>query len=744
MKDPIDRGVYPIDPWRLIEVGAGGSESADTLFTVSNGYVGLRGIRDEDIQQAACYVNGFYESWPLRYPETAYGLAREGQAIQAVPSPTQVSLTVGGQRLGGQPISQRRELDMAGGVLTRRTVWPSPRGQVIVDARRLVSLTRRGLVASRITVTPVDGAVELGVAHSLALPAPKAVEAASCDPRGGSLVDGETVVAQASVDGDRLVMDLRTPHAGAELTMVVDHCLQLGSDIVPPDMAAVGDGEASTNWWVNVPAGQSVTLDIMAWYGDGGASLNEAVSLGWGALAAEQRRWLDGYWARADIIVDDPGLQQAIRWNTFQAIQASARADGQGIGAKGLSGAGYDGHYFWDMEMYVLPLLTYTAPKAARAALEFRRRTLPQAVERARELHLAGALYPWRTINGREASAYYEAGTAQYHIDADIAHALTRYVAATGDEEFMTGGGLDILVQTARMWASRGFWGDDGYWHVHYVTGPDEYTALVNDNLFTNLMARNNLHEAAAAVEKWGGDLANQIADELVRWRHIADGVFVPYDPHRGIYPQNAGFLQLEPWDLSGIPPENFPLLLHYHPLSIYRHQVIKQADVVLAQILCPDDFTPQQKLANFDFYDSITTGDSTLSAVPQAIGAAEVGHLDLAVEYLMQAAYVDLADLHKNAYYGVHLAVAAGVWNALVMGFGGMRDNCGHLSLWPRLPDGWAHLKFSLLVRGSQLRVEIEPDQVRLSVSGATPIDLTVWGHSVTVTPNSSEVIHQ
>lgn len=733
--------VLDFDPWRLIDATTDApSKASESVFAVGNGFVGVRGRRDEDSAAPTCFVNGFYESWAIRYPETAYGLAREGQAMQAAPDPTRVHLVVDGQRLGDGPaVAQQRVLDMAAGTLTRQTTWQTPAGLVRVDARRLASFTRRGLVASQFDVTPVGHAAHIELGHGLAVPS-CGPNAAPHDPRGGTVLDGGTMSAAASVDGDdRLKMNVRTKSAGVGLTVVVRHCLsgQPDGGSSSPDVD-LRDNQATATWRVDVPADQTVRLTVMAWFAmdaDVGP-----LDIEWCQLAGEQKQWLDDFWARADVVVDDPELQQAIHWSLFQAIQASARADGQGIGAKGVTGPGYDGHYFWDMEMYVLPFLTYTHPAAARAALTFRLATLPRAIERAQELHLAGALYPWRTINGHEASAYYEAGTAQYHIDADIAHALTHYVAATGDDELMTAGGVDVLIETARMWADRGFWADDGRYHIHYVTGPDEYSALVDDNVYTNLMARGNLRWAADAVERWTG---NASVDEVAKWRRIADGMFVPYDEARGLHPQDAHFLEREHWDLSSIPAGNFPLLLHYHPLTIYRHQVLKQADVVLAQTLCPEEFTAAQRRANFDYYDRLTTGDSTLSAVPQAIAAADVGYLDLAERYLRRAAFVDLTDSHRNSDAGVHLAVAAGVWSVLVAGFGGMRDIDGKLSLWPRLPKGWTQLQFSLMWQGNHLRVEATTDRVRLTVDGPSAVELTVWGQATEVAPGTTVVVH-
>ena len=362
---------------------------------------------------------------------------------------------------------------------------------------------------------------------------------------------------------------------------------------------------------------------------------------------ARQRDWLDSFWARTDVeIHGQPAMQQAMRWNMFQLAQASARADGQGVAAKGVSGTGYGGHYFWDTEIYVLPVLSYTSPLAARNALRFRMSILDQSRLRAAELNQQGALFPWRTISGQESSAYYAAGTAQYHIDADISYALSQYVMATGDRDFVARGAIDIWVETARMWADLGFWranGKDSF-HIHGVTGPDEYTTVVNDNLYTNLMARSNLGAAAHAVnnlrEADPGAYTSMVARlnleeaEVEEWLRAAEKMFIPFDKALGVHPQDAQFLEKELWDLSKTPVDKRPLLLHYHPLVIYRFQVLKQADVVLALFLQGDLFTDEEKRADFDYYDPITTGDSTLSAVVQSIMAAEVGYHQLALDY--------------------------------------------------------------------------------------------------------------
>jgi alpha,alpha-trehalose phosphorylase len=437
-----------------------------------------------------------------------------------------------------------------------------------------------------------------------------------------------------------------------------------------------------------------------------------------------------------------------VRWNLFHLAQATWRAEGAGVPAKGLTGDAYDGHYFWDTETWVLPFLAYTQPRIARNLLRFRHSMLDKARARARELDLDGALFPWRTIGGDEASAYYQAGTAQFHLNADIASAIRRYVDVRDDVGFLIETGAEILVETARMWVDLGFYGDDGCFHIHGVTGPDEYTALVDDNAYTNLMARLNLHYAASTLHRLAAERPDAHAalcadlrvrpDEPAEWTRAADRMYVPHDPVKGITPQDATFLSHERWDLDATPPEQFPLLLHYHPLVTYRRQVLKQADVVMAMFLLGNEFTLEQKRRNFDYYDPITTGDSSLSASIQSIIASEIGDEDAACRYLDFALLIDLADVAGNVSHGVHIASAAGGWMGLVFGFGGVRDFDGALTIDPHLPSRFRSLGFSLRFQDRQLRVRVDHAQERFELTEGDPLDVTIRGRTYHLTVGS------
>jgi alpha,alpha-trehalose phosphorylase len=389
----------------------------------------------------------------------------------------------------------------------------------------------------------------------------------------------------------------------------------------------------------------------------------------------------------------------------------------------------------------VLPFLAYTQPRIARNILRFRHSMLPKARERAATLDLRGALFPWRTINGDEASALYQAGTAQYHLNADIAYAIRRYVDVRGDMRFLADVGAEMLVETARMWEDLGFYGDDGCFHLHGVTGPDEYTAVVNDNAFTNLMARLNLNFAVTAVRVLEAEepdayraLRFKLAldpAELDAWDRAASAMYIPHDDASGITPQDDSFLQRERWDLESTPAEKFPLLLHFHPLVIYRRQVLKQADVVMAMFLVGNEFSLEQKQRNFAYYDPLTTGDSSLSASIQSIVASEIGDEKAASRYFDFALLMDLADVAGNVSDGAHVASAAGAWMALVFGFGGVRDFDGCLTIDPHLPRRFEKLAFSLRFRDRQIRVALTHDQESYLLDEGDPVEVTIRGKS-------------
>ncbi len=476
-------------------------------------------------------------------------------------------------------------------------------------------------------------------------------------------------------------------------------------------------------------------------------AIRDARERGFDGLVDEQRAELERFWSVSDVEIDGDGaLQQGVRYNLFSLFQSAGRDGRTSLAAKGLTGEGYEGHYFWDTEIFALPFFIYTQPAIARALLRYRCGTLDKARARAAEMSQRGALYPWRTIAGDEASAYFPAGTAQYHINADIAHAIGTYVGATGDQTLLHEGGAEVVFETARLWADLGDYipSQDGAFCLNEVTGPDEYSALVNNNCYTNLMARAHLRlaarlsgELAAGAPEEYERLARRIGltdGEVAEWRRAADRIRVPHDPGLGIHAQDDSFLHLARWDFAGTPASSYPLLLHFHPLVIYRHQVLKQPDVVLAQVLLGTQFSMAEKKRNFDYYDPLTTGDSSLSPCIQSVAAAELGYADLAYEYFMRTARMDLDDVNGNASHGVHEAAMAGSWVSLVHGFGGLRNDDGRLSFAPRLPAAWSRLRFRLLVGDALLQVTLTGHAAAYELLAGSALEIRHFGQPLVV----------
>ena len=340
------------------------------------------------------------------------------------------------------------------------------------------------------------------------------------------------------------------------------------------------------------------------------AALAAARRSGWEGILAAQRDYLDDFWDRADVELEgDAELQQATRFALFHILQAGARAEGRAIAAKGLTGPSYDGHTFWDTETFVLKPLTYTVPHAAGDALRWRHATLGLARERAKILGLEGASFPWRTIRGQAISKYWPASTAAFHINADISAAVVRYLAATGDNTFEHEAGVELLVETARLWLSLGHYDAHGRFRIDGVTGPDEYSAIADNNVFTNLMAQKNLQAAADVVER-NPERAQELGvdpDEVAAWRDAAQAMFVPYDEELGVHPQDEQFTEHAVWDFAHTSTDEYPLMLHHHYFDLYRKQVVKQADLVLALYLRGDAFSPEEKARNFEYYEPLT-----------------------------------------------------------------------------------------------------------------------------------------
>jgi alpha,alpha-trehalose phosphorylase len=743
---------YPADEWHLIEKRFYPEFLAqmETVLALGNGYLGMRGCPEEGGPHAenGTFINGFYETRPIVYGEDAYGFAKTGQTILNVTDSKIIKLFVDDEPFwlpNANFLRYDRRLNMQSGTLDREILWETPAGkQVLITSRRLVSFVHRHVAAISYQVTLLNAEAPVVIASEMVANEPSA-RANGDDPRQASVFAGRVLQHRASYAKDRrIVLCHATEKSRMTLACATDHALETACSHAYKTVHTEDFGQVA--FTIEARPGCPIHLTKYMVYhtsptvsseelcGRAEWTMDRVMHQGFQPLLAAQEQYMDDFWRRSDVRVrgiredrvqrTTVEIQQAIRFNLFHILQAAARAENAGVPAKGLTGQAYEGHYFWDTEIYLLPFLIYTSPRIARNLLTFRYQMLPQARARARELGHKGAMFPWRTINGEEASASYAAGTAQYHINADIMYALRKYVQATGDEPFLQECGAEMLVETARLWLDLGFYSErkGGAFCINGVTGPDEYTTVVNNNAYTNLMARENLHYAAETIEALRAttpDVYNALVhttalqpSEVEAWKHAAERMYVPYDAQTGMTLQHDGFLDGEPWDFQNTPPDRYPLLLFYHPLNIYRKQVIKQADVVLAMFLLGEAFSPEAKQRNFAFYDPLTTGDSSLSSCIEAIIAAQVGDIEKATRYGMAALLMDLADVGGNVRDGCHIASMGGTWMMLAYGFGGLRDDDGTLSFWPRRPpEDNAILRFPLTYRGQRLEVELGPE---------------------------------
>jgi alpha,alpha-trehalose phosphorylase len=741
------------EPWSLRETRLNLDHLAqsESVFALANGHVGWRGCLDEGEPHGlpGTYLNGVYEVRPQPASEAVYGRPDAGETIINVTNGKMIRLFVDDEPFDvryGKLRSHERLMDFRTGTLTRHADWVSPAGgSVRITSTRMVSFTHRAIAAVCYEVEPIDERLQITVQSELLVN--EQLPSADGDPRAAFTLDHPLLGEYYAARENAAVLVHKTKLSGLRVAAAMDHLID-APGAMRTESQAFDDG-AQVTASVPLEPGQRLRVIKFVAYGWSGerslnavrdqvwAALTGARQAGWDGLLAAQRGYLDDFWSRADVEVHgDVEIQQAVRFGLFHVLQAGARGEERPIPAKGLTGPGYDGHAFWDTETFVLPALSLTIPAAAASALRWRQKTLPAAQQRAAQLGFRGAAFPWRTITGQECSAYWPAGTAAFHVNADIAAAVALYIDASADEEFARAEGIELLVHTARLWRSLGHHDGDGRFHIDGVTGPDEYSAIADDNVYTNLMAQHNLLAAVSAAEKYP-DRARELGidpEESAGWRDAAQAMFIPFDEALGVHPQAAAFTGHQVWDFAGTPAEHYPLLLHYPYFDLYRKQVVKQADLVLAMQLRSKAFTAEQKARNFNYYEALTVRDSSLSACTQAVIAAEVGQLGLAFDYLGEAALIDLDDLQHNSRDGVHIASLAGTWIALVGGFGGLRHFDGTVSFTPRLPDGITRLAFTVLIRGRLLRVEITHPSARYLLADGDPLEIEHHGTRLTL----------
>lgn len=731
----------------------------ETLFHSANGYIGVRGAFEEGYPHGfttvrGSYVNGVYDIVPMPQAEPLHGLVTKKQTLVNVADVQDLRLYVDGELCTAPG---KRTLDMRQGTVTRSFVWKSTRGRTVrVTIIRMASFVRLPLFLLTYTIE-TDGECKLDfvAAHH----ADVLNFSDSSDPRVASHSRRHIIIDDMSADSGegfcRSVISTHTRESGIGIvTGVHDVC---GAD--PADVTvSTGAGFVSRTFSLKATAGTPVIFSRYAVFADSRrynskrydslqqeciAIMEDAVRTE-KVLYAEQSAYLDDFWKDLDFGVDgDNRLSAALTFNIYQLLQSVGKDEFSHLSAKGLSGEGYEGHYFWDTEMYVQPLFTLTRPEISRQLLAYRYAILPQARENARHLgHQHGALYPWRTISGEECSGFFPAGTAQYHIDGAVAYAVVMYWQVTGDKDFMEDMGLEMLLEIARLWADLGTY-CGGKFHLHCVTGPDEYTCIVNNNYYTNISAQYDLRWAVRLFRDFDAMGRAQkakkatgiTAQELLDFSRAADAMYLPYDAERDITPQDDSFLSKKVWDLGGTPQKDFPLLMHYHPLVLYRYQVCKQADTILAHVLYEKDADYSTRLNSFRYYEKLTTHDSSLSTCIFSIAASRLGLVDEAYEYFGDSVEIDINNTHGNTKDGIHTANMGGSCMAILFGFAGFYITEKGFCLSPSIPRQWEGYHFRLRLNDCAVMVRVNHETVTLYLLEGEEEQLYLYGEPVRVT---------
>ncbi|HEX6802544.1 MAG TPA: glycosyl hydrolase family 65 protein [Terriglobales bacterium] len=722
----------------------------ESLFAIANGYIGNRGSLAEGspLSAPATFVAGVFEQ--LKQP----GAVPE---LMVLPDWTGVRIWIDHHALDiqhGNVLEHRRILDMQRGVFWREWRHCDPAGRITrIVSFRLASMADRHLLLHSVTLVPENYTSVVRFESSMEVTEGEV-----------SLLAPEWKVRANSLRPNMLPLAVRAP--GRETVVVFG----VTSQVLNSNYAGTcrrletREGTLIEHCEAEVKAGAQCHLHRLISvftsressnpFKDVSKHLSEVLTRPRSELILAHASQWKSYWGSADIEIDgDDHLQRALRFAGYHLISAADPNDGRvSIGARALTGAAYKGHVFWDTEIYMLPFFTFTNPPAARALLEYRYHTLGAARQKARDFGFRGAMYPWESADTGEETTpkaviapsgevlIIRNGELEVHIVADVAFGVWQYWRATWDDDFFLNCGAEIVLETARFWASRGTLEKDGCYHIRHVIGPDEYHEDVDDNAYTNLMAAWNLRHGAETArllqerwpERWA-DISGRLhmGDEVSTWEKLADAMFIPFDSKTLLYEQFAGYFGKEQIDLRSYEPRSAAMDMILGHERIQRTNVVKQADVVLANYLLEEEMSAEVRTANFRYYEPRTGHGSSLSPCIHSLIAARIGDLQLAQKYLQQAAEIDLGNNMGNAAGGVHAAALGGLWQAMVFGFAGVRIHEHGISFFPRLLSHWRRLAFPLEWRGRKLRVSIEPRAIRVAVSGSGPINLAVEGAS-------------
>ena len=717
----------------------------ESLFALGNGYLGIRSSPEEGKDglkgsQRGSYINGIYERIPMHHAEMAYGFPTMIDKQPRICDTQTMEIFLDSIPLSENSLllNYKESMELEKGLHKRSFFWEHPSGKLAkFKFTRLASFKRKELFVYHVEI---DYPGKIEVRSYLDTDVKNSIDQE--DPRIGK-VDKLLVTTELTEEQGELLTLQQTPITKQFISCRVLHRTDQDSLFLKEE-ERIGHRFISKDHF---------QLEKLALFSDSRREeepkkhlerlASSLQKISFEEIKREQEEYLKQFWEEAKIEIEgDPESELLVNRQLFSLLQSTGRDSLSNISAKGLSGEGYEGHYFWDTEVYMLPLWQLLVPELARPLLHYRIATLEKAKKNAKIMgHDRGAYYAWRTISGTESSGYYPAGSAQVHLSGDIAFSMLEEYLLTKDKDFLFDGALEVILETARTWMELGNFEEDGF-HLHNVTGPDEYSAVVSDNYYTNRLAQVHLSSLTKLIEELKDDdrlhsFLEEHAftkEEQESMKKAAGNMVLPYDKALGIHAQDSLFLQKPEW-----PEEKKlrPLLLHYHPLYIYRHQILKQADTILSYLLREEEDLEAMK-RSYDYYEKRTTHDSSLSACIYGMMAVRLGREEKAWEYFKQSLLMDQQNLQGNTHHGLHLANMAGSVLFVLKGFAGLRIN--PLRLRPSLPSSWTSYAFNFHYQDRKIRVEIG-DQIRLNLLEGGELTLHIYDKELQLTKAGLEV---
>ncbi|ANS76949.1 glycoside hydrolase [Paenibacillus yonginensis] len=745
-----------VDPWAVIEEGFDPARSrvSESIFSLSNEYMGVRGYAEEGYggdTLLGSYFNGLFEQMELAAHYK--GIIRSLRYMVNSVDWLYTRLTVDGETLDlskSKFTDYRRKLDFRTGLYTREFTWHTNSGKILkLRFERLVSMTRAQVGGQRITLVPVNfsGKVQLRTGLDFSIlhedqgknlwrvirKTPGSAQGLAGSLLGATLTTGNRLYSAFAVHSDQIanaVPEEEEKYIGLALELQLEQGKEAVFDKLVSNVTDKQTGRSDEEVWTSgseaADALNSLTLD---------------------ELMEEQRTYWAHVWETSDIQIEgDPDNQQGIRFCIFQLVQTyHGDHPGFNIGAKGLTGEAYRGLAFWDTESYCLPFYIFNNPKAAKSLLEFRYQSLPQALERAKEVDCEGAFYPIATIDGTESCDLWQHSNLQLHVGTAIAYGLWHYEKIVGDKPFLYEKGAEMLLQISRFYRTRGQWGQkSGQFGYYGVMGPDEFQLMVNNNAYTNYMAKKLFEYTLEVAEEMKREVPQQWAElaerlglqeeELSEWRRLADHMKIPKDDSTGVYEEHDGFFDMPHIEIQDIPVTDFPLYSNWSYDRIYRYDMIKQPDVLMFLLLHNQSFSLEEKRANYEFYEPKTIHESSLSPSVHSILAAEIGRHEEAYKFFEFATRLDLDNYNRNTREGLHTTSIAAAWMNIVYGFGGMRSDGPELLFQPTIPEPWSSYSFRITYRDTVIAVQVTKDEVRMQALEGEAVTVQVYGHSCRV----------